>query len=273
MKLSIVIPCKDDIKIKDCLSSIDSPVEVVIVFNGSTKKYIKFVERVGQVNKLNVKTIELKESNLALALERGTWVAGNDWVLYMDSDCKFEKNAISHFYQAMLSGNPDKEVYKGKVIFEESSNWIGKVIAKSRQHHTAEKLTAYKPPLSLSKKIAEKIGGHFFNKKLIWREDADLDNRLREVKIKIKFVSKGVIYHGALSLKTDLRSTFRYGVGGAIAKSLNIKLTDVPRSFRSTLQSQGIVPALYMLFRNRFYTAGYYYQRCKSLVSLFAKTQ
>lgn len=271
MKLTIVIPCKDDLKISNCLSSIDSQVEIVVVFNGSTKEYINFVKKVGEANRLNMRTIELDKSNLALALEKGTWTAHNDWVLYMDSDCKFEKKAIESFYEAMVNGDPSKEVYKGKVIFVKSTSWISKIIARSRQHHTAEELTAYKPPLSVSKKIADKIGGHFFNEKLIWREDADLDNRLREAKVKIKFIPKGIIYHGALTLKTDLRSTFRYGVGGAIAKSLDIKLTDVPRSFWSTLRSQGTTPALYMLFRNRFYTAGYYYQRYKDLISLWIK--
>ncbi len=188
----------------------------------------------------------------------------------MDSDCLFENGAIANFYQSMIKGSPEKEVFKGKVIFDDSGNLISKIIAKSRQHNTAEMLTAYKPPLALSKKIVDKTGGYFFNKKLIWREDADLDNRLRIAGIKIRPVPGGVIHHGALDLKTDLRSTFRYGIGGAIAKSLNIRLTDVPRSFWSTFKSQGYLPALYMLFINRFYTAGYYYQMAKDL---FCKKQ
>jgi glycosyltransferase involved in cell wall biosynthesis len=266
VKLSIVIPCKDDKKVTSCVASIDASVEVVIVFNGSPVKFIKQVkEKLKNKKAKNIKYIELPEANLAWALEKGAWASKNDWVLFMDSDCLFEKGAVEGFYQSMLKGNPDKEVYKGQVIFDNSGNVMSRIIAKSRQHHTAEELTAYKPPLALSKKIARKVGGYLFNERLIWREDADLDNRLRIARIKILPVPSGTIHHGALDLKTDLRSTLRYGVGGAIAKSLGIKLTDVPRSFFSTWRSQGVIPALYMLFRNRFYTAGYYYQKAKYL--------
>jgi len=89
---------------------------------------------------------------------------------------------------------------------------------------------------------------------------------LRKAGIKIIGVPGAIIYHGALDLRTDLRSAFRYGIGGAIAAHLSTKLADVPRSFFSTLKSQGIIPALYMIFRNRFYTVGYFYQKAKYLL-------
>jgi|SRR3989344_1623352 len=257
MRISIIIPCKDDKKVINCVDSIDDPmVEVVIVFNGSTTTFVTWVKKnlLGRA----VKYLNIGEANLALALETGTWSASNDLILYIDSDCIFEKGAIRRFKKVAQNGNPGNEVFKGEVIFSHNG-WVSKIVAKSRQHHTGERLTAYKPPLLISKKIAGKIGGYFFNKKLIWREDSDLDNRIRNAGIKILPVKGGIIYHGAITIKTDLRSTFRYGIGGAIADTLNIKLTEVPRSFKSTLKSQGIIPALYMLFRNRFYTAGYYY--------------
>ncbi len=265
MKLSIVIPCKDDPKTLRCMASINEKAEIVIVFNGSTSNFINYV-RTNSTNKKsrNIKFLKLPEANLSWALQAGVSGSMYDWVLFIDSDCTFEKNAIKSFYEAMLNGDPSNEVYKGEIIFKNSKSFVSKIIAKSRQHHTAEKLTAYKPPLAVSKKIANKIGGYFFDKRLRWREDSDLDNRIREAGIKILPVPKGVIYHGSISLKTDLRSTFRYGIGGAIADSLNIKLTEVPRSFMSTMKSQGFYAAVYMLFRNRFYTAGYYYQKLKT---------
>jgi len=263
LNISIIIPCKDDCKIIKCIESInDKNTGIVIVFNGSNPRFINWVKK----NNVNRKTIYLNigKANLALALEKGTWKAKNNWVLYMDSDCVFEKKAIAKFKSAFKSGDPNNEVYKGDIMFIHNG-FISQIIARSRQHHTAEQLTAYKPPLALSKNIVKKVGGYFFNKKLIWREDSDLDNRIREAGFKIIPVKGGTIYHGAITLKTDLRSTFRYGIGGAIAKRLKIKLTEVPRSFGSTLKSQGLLPALYMLFRNSFYTVGYCYQILKSI--------
>lgn len=268
MKLSIVIPCKDDIKVLRCIDSIDEKVEIVIVFNGSKPDFINKVKIVTN-NKpsLNVKFMILPEANLSWALQTGVSNSTYDWVLFIDSDCTFEKGAIKSFYNTMLKGNPSKEVYKGEIVFRNSKSFTSKIIAESRQHHTAEKLTAYKPPLAVSKKIEGKIGGYFFDKRLRWREDSNLDNRIRMASVNIIPVPNGLIYHGSIPLKTDLRSTFRYGIGGAIADNLGIKLTEVPRSFRSTIQSKGVYPALYMLFRNRFYTAGYIYQRLKILLS------
>jgi GT2 family glycosyltransferase len=117
----------------------------------------------------------------------------------------------------------------------------------------------------ISKLILNNIGGYAFNKKLIWREDSDLDNRIRVAGINIIHVPCGVIYHHVISLKTDLRSTFRYGVGLAIANALDIKLTEVPRSTASAFKSKGVIVALYMLFRNRVYNAGYIYARVRLL--------
>lgn len=263
-KISVVIPCKDDLRISRCLGSIDVPADVVISFNGSNPQYVDSVLQ-STYPQLHMQSVNLPKPNLALALEEGIWRARNDWVLLMDSDCVFKKGAIQSFIDAMSNGNPNDEVYKGTVIFDEGRDFISRIIAKSRAHHTAEQLTAYKPPLALSRKIAAKIGGHFFNKKLIWREDADLDFRIREANIDIKPVSDGVIYHGQLTLKTDLRSTFRYGVGEAIADELGLRLTDVPRSTWSTFCSQGFLPAAYMSFRNRVYTAGYLSEKMKHL--------
>lgn len=268
MKLSIVIPCKDDIKILDCLDSIDEKVETVIVFNGSKTDFIRTVKTAtNNKSSLNLKFLTLPEANLSWALQTGVLNSTYDWILFIDSDCVFKKEAIRAFYNTMLKGNPSKEVYKGEIVFRNSKRLISKIIAESRQHHTAGKLTAYKPPLAVSKRIENKIGGYFFDKRLKWREDSDLDNRIRIASISIIPVPNGVIYHGPISLKTDLRSTFRYGIGGSIADSLGIKLTEVPHSFRSTILSKGIYPAVYMLFRNRFYTAGCIYQKLKILLS------
>lgn len=260
-KISVIIPCKDDPAVLDCVKSIDYLAQAIVVFNGSDRKFISNVKR--ELKGENVLYEELPEPNLACALEYGIQKSPTDWVLLMDSDCLFEKGAVKSFENFMEDGNPDEQVFKGQVQFAKGNNWFSKIISKSRQHHTAEELTAYKPPLALSRSIRRKIGGHIFNKDLIWREDADLDHRIRQAKIEIKSVEGGLIHHKALNAKSDLRSTFRYGLGEAIADKLGLKLTDVPRSVKSTFKSQGMLPAIYMLIRNRIYTVGYLYGKIK----------
>lgn len=272
--LSVVIPCKDDAEIINCIKSIGrKDVEISIVFNGATSEFIQWVKdtskKMGIGSQLTVHILE--KPNLAKALEFGTIEAKAENVLYMDSDCVFKEGAVSAFIDSAKKMDMAKNVLKGTVIFEEGSTWIESVIAASREHHTAEVLTAYKPPLLISKKILQSIGGYAFNHKLIWREDADLDNRIRVAGIAIQAVPKGTIYHHSISLKTDLRSTFRYGIGLAIANVMNITLTEVPRSVKSTLKSKGFAPAAYMVFRNRVYDVGYLYARTKILFGKYVR--
>jgi len=263
--LSIVIPCKDDPEIINCINSIDYKyAHIEIVLNGTPIKFKKWLKNHLQ-NKEYVTIHELPKPNLSWALEYGTQHARYDLVLYMDSDCSFKKGAIQSFLETSNNFDISSNVFKGDVIFDEGHTYISKIISESRAHHTAEVLTAYKPPLMISKAILPKIGGYAFNNMLIWREDSDLDNRIRQANIYINHVPKGVIYHHTIALKTDLRSTFRYGIGLAVANVLRIKLTEVPRSTKSAFRSKGSAVALYMLFRNRIYDAGYLYARIRLL--------
>lgn len=270
-RISVVAPCKDDIEILNMITSIDiSDVEVVIVFNGSSSKFISEVLKRAKDCKQEINTYNLPQPNLALALEYGTRMAKNNLILYMDSDCRFKRDALNSFLLTEEIHDQALNVYKGRVVFQPGTSKIEKIIASSRDHHTAEVLTAYKPPLLISKKIIPKIGGYVFNEKLIWREDADLDNRIRKANISIIPVEEGVIYHRAISLKTDLRSTYRYGIGLAIADVLRIKLTEVPRSTMSAFRSKGLAVACYMFFRNRVYNAGYLQARIRLIFGRYA---
>lgn len=261
-KVTVVIPCKDDRKIKQCILSIDPTVcEVLVIFNGAKKEFIKeisvFVQQ--EVPNLEYKFQILEKPNLARALEIGTKCSENELVLYMDSDCVFERGCIDAFLSEAEWKDMSNCVLKGKIIFDPGDTWIENIIANSRTHHTADVLTAYKPPLLISKKILPKIGGYAFDTRLIWREDSDLDNRIRQAHIQIIPIESGVIHHGKITLKTDLRSTFRYGIGLAISERLQIKLTEVPRSTKSAFQQKGLETAAYMFFRNRIYDIGYIY--------------
>lgn len=254
--LSIVIPCKNDRLLFESVGSIKSTdVEIIIVFNGTDEKFVREVQKYFDSDK-RVRIIILENPNLAWALETGTRVAKSDWILFNDSDCIFGNGSVEAFIKSAKSHDLSSCVLKGDVIFAKSDSIIGNIIADSRTHHTAEVLTAYKPPLLVSKKILPRIGGYFFDSRLIWREDSDLDNRVRNAGIAIKPVEGGVIYHKCLDLKSDLRSTYRYGMGLALAQIMKIKLTEVPRSTFSTFKSKGLLPALYMSIRNRIYQIG-----------------
>lgn len=249
--ISVIIPCHDDTRLRQCLASIDdTDVEVVISLNGSTPEIEEIADDFARHHPRTM-IIKSAEPNLAAALEAGSVRASSNTLLYMDSDCRFVPGAISVFKNAARV----HPVVKGAIVFESNSR-MSRIIARSREHHTAEVITAYKPPLAIHTAIRERIGGYYFDERLRWREDSDLDYRIRKARIPIAYEPHAVIVHPPLTLKQDFVSAYRYGVGLARAEWYGIALTEVPRSVMSTLRSKGLIAATYMVFRNRAYNLG-----------------
>jgi glycosyltransferase involved in cell wall biosynthesis len=198
-----------------------------------------------------------EEANLSAALECGVQTASNDAILFMDADCQFEPGTIDLLYAAMVAGGAENNVYKGSVCFDKGRGYLSRLIARSRHVHTTAPPTAFKPPLLVHRCLTPRIGGYFFDSRLLWKEDADLDWRLREAGVAVEPVANAHIRHAALDICTDLRSNYRYGVGAALGKIMAIPLTTPDRSLRRTLQSEGIAVAGYMSLANLARGIGY----------------
>ena len=93
LPLSIVIPCADDARIGSCLDSIDENVEIVVVLNGASSEVRKIV------GNYEVKRVNIRERNLAKALNIGITMSKNKKFVFMDSDCRFENGAIRKLYK------------------------------------------------------------------------------------------------------------------------------------------------------------------------------
>jgi glycosyltransferase involved in cell wall biosynthesis len=249
--LSIVVPCSGDARLEGCLASIDAPdAEVVLSLNGATRQVSRIARRFA-ASRPRVVVVELPRPNLAEALEAGCRAAAGDRLLFMDSDCRFTRGAI----RRMDAAADEHAVVKGHIVFE-SDSVTSRVIARTREHHTADVLTAYKPPLLLHASLVGRIGGYFFDARLRWREDSDLDARIRRAGIPIHGEPAAVIHHPALTVVEDCRSAFRYGVGLARARRLRVTLTEVPRSVLSTARRKGLLAGVYMCLRNACYHLG-----------------
>lgn len=248
LSVSIAIPCADDLRIKICLESIDEKVETIVVLNGATNKIRKIVRG------YKVKTVEIPERNLAKALNVGITRSKNEKVIFMDADCRFEKGAIKKLYK----GLDNYVVAKGKVIFE-SNNFISKIIAKVREYSYYDSPKPYNPFLGINKRIKKLISGYFFDDKIYWTEDADMNTRLKEANIKVNYVFKAKVFHPPLSLKQDLRSAFRYGIGKRIRVEIG-KASNVGTHFGKVVDvviKKGLWAGIYYLIWNIFYAFGY----------------
>ncbi len=254
LNVSIIVPCATDTRIADCLESIDENVEIIVVLNGPTQEVVQIV------NKYSVKVITLSERNLPKSLNAGIEAASNQRIILMDSDCVFHPKAIRKVYFSLSK----HFVAKGKVVFK-YKNTISLWISKVRDYTNSNTVKAYNPFLGLRKDIQQHIGGYIFDDRIYWTEDADLNKRIVEAGLKIKSVPDAIAYHPPLTLKQDLISSFRYGIGKRIRVEKNItkgigsKFSKIP----DFVIKKGIFPVIYFFVWNCFYTAGYFYQIIK----------
>lgn len=245
---SIVIPCCDDILIKNCLESIDANVEIVVSLNKPSDAVKKIMD-----NFPGVKIIETDKKGIALAYNNGIEAASNEWVLLMDSDCVFLKNTIVKMWAMTMQF----QVIKGKIVFQ-STGLVSSVIARVREFTTSDMINAYSPPLLFNKKIIEEIG-YYFHPDLVWSEDADFNNRVKTKNIQIGYVPEAIIFHKPIFLVQDIKSAFNYGVGRQIGKELKIYK---PHTIKSVIFNiitvfintgkifikKGLLPAIYYFF-------------------------
>ncbi|MBU4283556.1 MAG: glycosyltransferase [Nanoarchaeota archaeon] len=262
---------KDDIRIRKCIESIDEKVEKVVVLNTPSDEVRTIVSR------LDVKTIEIDNNNLARAYNVGIETSSNSNVLLMDSDCVFDEGTIGRLYE----GLSDAPISKGKVIFTYKS-LTGKIIALSREYHVTDVINAYAPPLAFDKSIKNKIGGFYFDEDIFWTEDHEFDQRVKRHGLQIKYVPEATIRHDEISIKSDLKSSFNYGAGyfegvkkgatepcfmyggsktllGSIVYDVG-RVAALPLLFVDVTKKKGILPAAFMSVWMFTFTAGYYAQ-------------
>lgn len=251
LKLSIIIPCADDIRIKSCIESVDENVEIVVVLNGASSEVNKIVDN------YKLKVIRIKERNLAKALDIGIEKSRYESVILIDSDCRFEKGAIRKLYEGLRRYH----IAKGKVVFE-SDSFVSGLIAKVRDYTNYDTPKPYNPFLGIKKSVKKYIGNYYFDSDIHWTEDADLNSRLTKAQIKVNYVFSSKVFHPPLTLRHDLRSSFRYGVGKKIRVEKKIS-SGIGSHFGKVfdmISKKGLGAGFYYFVWNWFYVAGYFYQ-------------
>ena len=256
--LTVVIPCKDDRRVAACVASIDVPVDVVIAFNGSPAGFAdRVIDEVTGSSPVTIHRVDLREANGAAALEAGIGAAPTRRVLLMDSDCTFRRGALGAVMDAMDAGDHRREVFKGSVVFARGQGPLADALVRSRAYYTSEVLSAFKPPLAFDVELRAALGGYFFDARLRWKEDADLDCRVRDAGIAVVSVPGCVIDHGPLGIRTDLRSNYRYGMGTAMAEHYAIAVTQPDRRPADMAHRHGAGTAAYLWTANRAKQLGY----------------
>lgn len=243
LDIAVVIPCADDMRLLNCLNSIDENVEILIALNGATKAVYQLVQE------KRLRYCELPDRNLGAACDVGVKAAHASSVLLMNSDCIFAPGTIRKLYEALSSS----KVARGRVIFE-VDDFLSRVVADARDFAYAHPDKAYQPALAFRKDVADSIGGYYFDGDIHWTEDADFSRRLKSAGIPVAYVSSAIVHHSPLSLKGDLRSAMRYGMGRRIAEEKRLVGTRPPYRpypwrilalFQKITQAKGLFAAAY----------------------------
>lgn len=208
---SVVISVSDDLRITDCLDSVDEDVEIVVVLNDSPDSVRKAVAAHPRAPRL----AEFPErGNLGGAYNAGIAAASGRYLLLMDSDCRFRPGTINLMAEA-IRRDP---VVKGQVVYGVTDRVMSGWLARVREFDEGDYVSALSPPLLYDREIARRIGGYHFDQLIHWCEDREFDFRLQLAEIPVRHVPEAVIYHDAQQIGGGLRSYFRYGTGeGAVS--------------------------------------------------------
>jgi len=224
--ISVVIICRDEPLLLQCIQSVDRGIEVVIVLNDPSAEVEEIARRVSEER--NVVIVRIPLPGIARALNAGISAAFNDWIFLLDSDCTCRPTTI-----AGMSGYRDRyRVIRGSVVFN-GRNFFERVVARTRNELVNRNLSARHPPLLFDRSIVHNTGT-WFHDALQWSEDTDFDRRVRAAGISIGDAREFAIDHKPLSMATDLRSAVSYGVGREIGKELGIY---TPHSLKSRINN------------------------------------
>jgi GT2 family glycosyltransferase len=215
---SVVVALKDDVRVLDCIASIDERVEIVLALNGTPPE----LRRLLATHPRTPVLAEIPETgNLGAAYNAGIEAASGRYILLMDSDCRFATGTV----RTMARLVTEYPVVKGQVVYGVSPGLLSTLIARIREFDEGDYVSALSPPLIYDRTIAEHIGGYHFDPLIHWCEDREFDFRLQLADIPVLYEASAVIFHDAQRGAQDLRSYWRYGKGEAIGQELGLFTT------------------------------------------------
>jgi len=229
-ELTVIIPVKDDPLLFACIASIDVVCNVLIVLNSAPKTYKTSVQETYR-NESHIEVLISPVCGLGANYNFAIQHCKTEYILLMDSDCRFSKNTIMD----LLEGLSDAPLSKGVVEFD-SHNYLSSIVARHRYFNTSSFINAYSPPLAFSKSVLKHHLEYFFHEGLHWAEDLDFDYRIQKASLRIAHRPKATIIHKSLTPSQDLKAAYNYGKG--YAQGVLLGLYPEVKAFTSDVQNK-----------------------------------
>ncbi len=205
-ELSIIFCVHDDIRIKDALDSVYTFCQVIVVANAATEEIRNILDHYPIGHRFKLQVIYIPEKGIALARETGANNASYDKMLFMDSDCVLLPGGIEEVSQLLDS----HLLIDGRIQYK-YYDFQSSITAFCRSQSVPNR--AFCPGLAIRKEIKPLIGGYYFDTRLGWLEDSEINMRFRKNNIPCVATKGFVAEHDVLTFAQDLTSVFLYGSG------------------------------------------------------------
>jgi hypothetical protein len=264
MEMSVVIRCKDDERVFECIKSIDEDVKLIVVLNQNANLKQK-------LEKIGVSCYVSPPGNLSIVSNIGFSAAETNKVIITDSDTLFYPGCIRAIHEAL----DNYKIVRAKLTFK-SSNCIpySNLVSEARDFVNSLPLV-YTPGIGVRKDILPEIGGFLFNDHVPFAVDADLNYRVKEAGINVAFLSDAIIQHDCEGMKHDLRAATRIGRGcRTSAETLgklytNTSVSSIGKYLKGVklhhypflIKEKGIKVFLYQIVWDSYFYFGYNCQR------------
>lgn len=262
MKLTVAIVCSKDHMIKKCLNSIPRNVPIIVVLN-YPDKYVTNITN----NDKRVTVYRCDEKNLGKLRQIAVDNCKTPGICFVDSDCVLDKNTIS-----IVEKELNLSYAVNIPLHFDYNNLSTKVVSLCRKYTTPDTLLYMPFAFRLS---IQNIIGKLFNDKLSWGEDSDQRKRMKENDLKY-IVSKSYITHKCLTIKEDIKSSIRLGIGTYIQEKNGINkkrsflkdisfIHELVYAIKCNIMTHSFLAGLYHFFIWRpTYKYGYWREKIKN---------
>ncbi|EPC6045161.1 glycosyltransferase family 2 protein [Serratia marcescens] len=121
MKITVIVAAYNTEKyISECVDSVlidnSNDIELIVINDGSTDATGSILDKVSDQR---LKVLHTKNSGQSVARNAGLSIATGEYIMFLDSDDKLEKGAISRISSIIEKQKPDIIMFESKVFFED----------------------------------------------------------------------------------------------------------------------------------------------------------
>jgi len=277
IKLSVIIPVSKDMKLEQCLESVDVSVEVIIVLNNNPSDGVRKIAESHSGQDFKLVHLGGRDCNLSKVFNQGIKNSSNEKILIMNSDCTFLKGQLANISDLLDS----YDIVKTRICFNYDS-YSEKLVSKMRQlfhEHFNDGKNLFGPGLAFKKSIKNKINGYFYDEDIAWGEDGELTKRINRTNLDILKLQSCIV-HAPETIFHDLKVAVKIGGGKRVADAKANKaavrgilslilgnLLDSKRHFRISYKYFGVHLVCYLSAWKTAFLLGYLQQIVKRKVN------